>query len=78
MLMFNNQVELWESMLAIMKLGPIHMPTTTAAGPADLGRPGGPRAGPGWCMCNPVRHRKFDRDAGDFRRIRWDPSRPGG
>ncbi|WP_371778598.1 AMP-binding protein [Streptosporangium subroseum] len=36
MLMLNNQVELWESMLAVMKLGAVIMPTTTALGPADL------------------------------------------
>jgi acetyl-CoA synthetase len=36
LLMLGNQVELWEAMLAIMKLGAVIMPTTTAAGPADL------------------------------------------
>jgi acetyl-CoA synthetase len=36
MLMLGNQVELWESMLAIMKLGAVILPTTTAMGPADL------------------------------------------
>src|SRR4051812_12025108 len=35
-LMLGNQVELWESMLAVMKLGAVIMPTTTALGPADL------------------------------------------
>lgn len=34
--MLGNQVELWETMLAIMKLGAVIMPTATAAGPADL------------------------------------------
>lgn len=34
--MLNNQVELWESMLAIIKIGAVIMPTTTAVGPADL------------------------------------------
>ncbi|ANZ39436.1 AMP-dependent synthetase [Lentzea guizhouensis] len=37
MIMLGNQVELWESMLAVMKLGAVIMPTTTALGPADLG-----------------------------------------
>jgi acetyl-CoA synthetase len=32
----DNQVELWESMLAVMKLGAVILPTTTALGPADL------------------------------------------
>jgi len=35
-LMLGNQVELWESMLAVMKLGAVVLPTTTALGPADL------------------------------------------
>ena len=34
--MLGNQVELWETMLGIIKLGAVIMPTTTAAGPADL------------------------------------------
>ena len=36
MLMLGNQVELWESMLAAMKLGAVIMPTASAAGSADL------------------------------------------
>src|SRR5262245_2130550 len=35
-LMLGNQVELWESMLGVMKLGAVLMPTTTAVGPGDL------------------------------------------
>ncbi len=35
-LMLGNQVELWESMLAVMKLGAVVLPTTTALGPEDL------------------------------------------
>ena len=34
--MLGNQVELWESMLAIIKIGAVIMPTTTAVGPGDL------------------------------------------
>ncbi|MEZ0052218.1 acetyl-CoA synthetase [Mycobacterium sp. MAA66] len=34
--MLGNQVELWESMLAVAKLGAVVMPTTGALGPADL------------------------------------------
>lgn len=69
MLMLGNQVELWDAMLAIMKLGAVILPTTTALGTADLtdrlhrGR---------------VRHviaasadvAKFDDVPGDFTRIR--------
>ncbi len=36
LLMLGNQVELWESMLAVMKLGAVILPTTTALGTADL------------------------------------------
>ncbi|MCE0767171.1 AMP-binding protein [Pseudonocardia kujensis] len=36
LLMLGNQVELWEAMLAVMKLGAVIMPTTPALGPADL------------------------------------------
>jgi acetyl-CoA synthetase len=35
-IMLGNQVELWVAMLAVMKLGAVVMPTTTALGPADL------------------------------------------
>jgi acetyl-CoA synthetase len=36
MVMLGNQVELWESMLAVMKLGAVIMPATTALGANDL------------------------------------------
>jgi acetyl-CoA synthetase len=36
MVMLGNQVELWESMLAVMKLGAVIMPATTALGPKDV------------------------------------------
>ncbi|MCJ1673883.1 MULTISPECIES: AMP-binding protein [unclassified Rathayibacter] len=36
MLMLGNRLELWESMLAIMKLGAVILPTTTLLSPADL------------------------------------------
>ena len=34
--MLGNQVELWLTMLAVMRLGAVIMPTTTAVGPAEL------------------------------------------
>src|SRR5215510_10620915 len=37
-LMLGNQVELWEAMLAVAKLGAMIMPTTGALGPTDLVR----------------------------------------
>ncbi|TQC48789.1 AMP-dependent synthetase [Rhodococcus sp. WS4] len=36
LLMLNNQVELWEAMLAVMKIGAVILPTTTAVGSAEL------------------------------------------
>ena len=36
LLMLGNQVELWETMLAAMKLGAVVIPATTLLGPADL------------------------------------------
>ena len=53
-LMLGNQVELWESMLAVAKLGAIIMPTTGALGAGRSGRPHLPRR-------RPVRHRECRR-----------------
>lgn len=36
LIMLGNQVELWESMLAAVKLGAVIIPTTTAVGPTEL------------------------------------------
>ena len=36
LVMLGNQIELWESMLALVKLGAVIVPTTTALGPGDL------------------------------------------
>nr|BFF15324.1 hypothetical protein GCM10025699_66270 [Microbacterium flavescens] len=36
MLMLGNQVELWEAMLAVMKVGAVILPTSTVLGTADL------------------------------------------
>ena len=36
-LMLANQLELWESILAVMKLGAVVIPATTLLGPAELG-----------------------------------------
>ena len=66
--MLNNQVELWEAMLAIIKLGAVVMPTATAAGPADLSdriARGRARA----VIANAVDTGKFDAVPGDVVRI---------
>ena len=71
MLMLDNQVELWDSMLAVMKLGAVILPTTTAIGSADLADR---------FVRGNVRHviaagaaaAKFDDIPGQFTRIRVD------
>ncbi|MBB5162417.1 AMP-binding protein [Mycobacterium sp. AZCC_0083] len=67
-LMLGNQVELWESMLAVAKLGAVIMPTTSALGPADLADRIA-RGGADVVIANAVDTAKFDGAAGDFTRI---------
>jgi acetyl-CoA synthetase len=66
--MLGNQVELWETMLAVMKLGAVIMPTTTAAGPADL-RDRLVRGGARHVIVNAADAEKFADVAGDYTRI---------
>ncbi len=66
--MLGNQVELWESMLALIRLGAVIMPTTTAAGPVELVDRfdrGGARA----VVCNAADTAKFDDVPGDYVRV---------
>ncbi|MCF8603943.1 AMP-binding protein [Gordonia sp. HY442] len=56
--MLDNQVELWESMLALIKIGAVIMPTTTAVGPADLADRVA-RGGARGAICNAVDAPKF-------------------
>ncbi|HEX6358642.1 AMP-binding protein [Actinophytocola sp.] len=72
-LMLGNQVELWEAMLAIMKLGAVIMPTATAAGPADLAdRIARGRAR--HVICNAADTAKFDQVPGDYTRVSVGPA----
>jgi acetyl-CoA synthetase len=67
-LMLGNQVELWEAMLAVIKLGAVVMPTTTAVGPGDLVdrmERGSARA----VITNAREVHKFDDVPGDYVRI---------
>ena len=68
-LMLGNQVELWESMLAVAKLGAVIMPTTGALGPADLADRI-TRGGARFVIANAADTAKFDDDqvrvAGDY------------
>lgn len=66
--MLGNQVELWESMLALIRLGAVIMPTTTAVGPAELVdrlARGDARA----VVCNAADAAKFDEVPGDYLRV---------
>jgi acetyl-CoA synthetase len=68
LLMLGNQVELWESMLAIMKLGAVIMPTTTAVGPPDL-LDRITRGGARHVICNAADTTKFEHVSGEYTRI---------
>lgn len=68
MVMLGNQVELWESMLAVMKLGGVIMPATTALGPADLADRIG-RGAVRHVITNADQVDKFTEFPGDFGRI---------
>ena len=67
-LMLGNQVELWEAMLAVAKLGAIIMPTTGALGPADL-VDRLTRGGAKFVIANAGDTAKFDDVPGDYTRI---------
>jgi acetyl-CoA synthetase len=66
--MLNNQVELWEVMLGIIKLGAIIMPTATAAGPPEL-EDRLSRGGARHAVCNASDTAKFAGLTGDFGRF---------
>jgi acetyl-CoA synthetase len=66
--MLNNQVELWEVMLGVIKLGAIIMPTTTAAGPPEL-EDRLSRGGARHAVCNASDTAKFAGLAGDYGRF---------
>ena len=77
--MLGNQVELWETMLGIIKLGAVIMPTTTAVGPADL-RDRIDRGGARFVIANTVDTVKFDEVSGDYGRVavtRGEPAPDG-
>jgi acetyl-CoA synthetase len=68
LLMLNNQVELWESMLAVMKLGAVILPATTALGPAELADRID-RGGVKHVLVNAADTTKFDNLPGDYTRF---------
>ena len=68
LVMLGNQVELWEAMLAVAKLGAVIMPTTGALGPEDL-TDRITRGGARFVIANAVDAPKFDEVPGDYVRI---------
>ncbi|TDQ53119.1 AMP-binding protein [Actinorugispora endophytica] len=76
LLMLGNRVELWESMLAVMKLGAVIMPTTTALGPADL-VDRIERGGARHVVAAGADTAKFDGVPGDYTRIAVDGAPDG-
>ena len=75
-LMLGNQVQLWESMLAVAKLGAVIMPTTGALGPADL-TDRISRGGARFVIANASDTTKFDDVPGDYGRIAVGDPVPG-
>jgi acetyl-CoA synthetase len=71
--MLGNQVELWDLMLGIMKLGAVIMPTTTAAGTSDL-QDRVDRGGAKLVVTTPEETWKFDGVTGDFGRVSVGPA----
>ncbi len=68
LLMLGNQLELWETMLAVCKLGAVIMPTTAALGPTDL-RDRVERGGARVVVANPDDAAKFEEVPGDYLRV---------
>ena len=68
LLMLGNQVELWETMLAVFKLGAVVMPTTAALGPIDL-RDRVDRGSARAVVANAADAPKFAEVPGDYLRI---------
>ncbi|PRQ11284.1 AMP-dependent synthetase [Corynebacterium sp. 13CS0277] len=75
MLMLNNQVELWETMLACIKGGFVLNPATAMLGPADLADRT-ERAEISWVVANPDDAAKFGAVPGDFTVIQCGDEAP--
>lgn len=76
MLMIDNRVELWEAMLAIMKIGAVMLPTSVVLGPADLAERIA-RADIRAVIADPVDAAKFDDLDADLIRIVVGGTRDG-
>lgn len=67
-IMLGNQVELWESMLAVMKAGAVVMPTTTAVAGAELADRVA-RGNARFVLCNPADAPKFAEAPGNYVKV---------
>jgi acetyl-CoA synthetase len=76
LLMLNNQVELWEAMLAVIKLGAVILPTTTALGPSEL-VDRIDRGKASHVLANAADTVKFDGVPGDYTRFAVGDAVPG-
>lgn len=65
LVMLDNQFELWETMLAGLKLGAVLLPTTVMLAPAQL-QERIERAEAQWVVTNPANTQKLDAVPGDF------------
>ncbi|AMB59716.1 AMP-binding protein [Microterricola viridarii] len=68
MLMLGNRVELWDSMLAVLKLGAVILPSSVVLGPADL-TDRVERAAVRFVIADPTDAAKFADVPGDYRGI---------
>lgn len=68
MLMLANRVELWEAMLAAMKVGAVMLPTAIVLGPEEL-EDRVARGGVRWVITDEADAEKFDAVPGDFQVI---------
>ncbi|MFL4478205.1 AMP-binding protein [Paeniglutamicibacter sp. ORCA_105] len=75
--MLGNRVELWEIMLAGIKLGMVMIPTTTQMNHLDL-QDRVERGGARWALAGHGDTQKFDRVAGDYTVIHVDGEAPDG
>ena len=68
-IMLGNQVELWELILACIRIGAVMIPTTTLMGPRDL-QDRVERGAAGWAAVAAAHVGKFDEVEGDYTLIR--------
>ena len=76
LVVLGNQVELWETTLAVMKLGAVLIPATTLLTPLDMADRVS-RANAGAVIIRPELTSRFDDVAGSFLRVVTGPAMPG-